>query len=336
MEGSRFDNSRSMQMRTLTYVFILLGFITMIVSTSYAWFTISQNPRVSDMELYVNAPPGVSIATRYDAPDEEWGEHIEFSQLVDTDSPLKPVTWSDADGVFKTIRYGLDGRQRNQFRTLTDSDNANTGGDKQYYIRGTFYAKTGTSCVLSLTEPTTMSNGVLGSGTYVTGASRWVEASRRHEDLGRGAQYAIRIGFRVSRIDSVTGEIIDTNSFVIYEPNADRHQDNGTTQILSTASIDGRDELVSLDRLIRQTTSTWVDASPAQSGVTVKTLGKFTTATEVFRLEANQMARIDMYVWLEGQDYDCSGVPHEAYLFANVQFDADYGEQSGLVDIPTA
>lgn len=335
MEGSRFDNSRSMRMRTLTYVFILLGFVTMIVSTSYAWFSISQNPRVSDMEIYVNAPPGVTIATQFDAPENDWGEHIEFSELVDSRSPLKPVTWSDAEGVFKSMRYGLDGRQSSRLNTLSDEVNANTTGVKQYYICGTFFARTGTSCTLSLTEPVTLSNGELGSGTYVTGEPKWNEARRRHDDLGQGAQYSIRIGFRVSTIDSASGEILERNGMVVYEPNADRHLD-GSTGIVPTAGIDGGSELVGIDRLIRQTTSTWTDASPAQSGVTVKELGDFTTDTTVFGLEAGQMARIDMYVWIEGQDVDCYGIPEDGFLFANVQFDADYGEQSGLVDIPTA
>ena len=335
MKKTGFNSDKNMRMRTLTYVFILLGFVTMIVSTSFAWFSISQNTRVSDMEIYVNAPPGVTIATRFDAPEEEWGEHIEFSDLVDSRSPLKPVTWSDSEGVFKSIRYGLDGRQTNRFRTLSDAVNANTTGDKQYYICGTFFARTGTSCTLSLTKPVTMSNGELGSGTYVTGEPKWNEAYRRHDNLGKGAQYSIRIGFRVSSIDSATGEILDRNRLVIYEPNADRHLDSSVS-VVPTASIDGGSELVGADRLIRQTTSTWTDAASAKSGVTIKDLGDFITDTKVFSLEAGQMARVDMYVWMEGQDVDCYGIPEDAFLFANVQFDTDYGQQSGLVDIPTA
>ena len=61
--------------RTGTYVLLLIGMLTMIVSTSFAWFSISSEPTVEDMSIYVNAPPGVSIATRYDAREEDEQQH---------------------------------------------------------------------------------------------------------------------------------------------------------------------------------------------------------------------------------------------------------------------
>jgi hypothetical protein len=40
-----------------------------------------------------------------------------------------------------------------------------------------------------------------------------------------------------------------------------------------------------------------------------------------------------MYIWIEGQDVDCYGLPDDTELIANIQFRADYSNQSGLVDI---
>ena len=39
---------------------------------------------------------------------------------------------------------------------------------------------------------------------------------------------------------------------------------------------------------------------------------------------------IEMYVWLEGQDIDCTNVTGAAQIFANIQFKTDLGEHSGM------
>ena len=94
--------------------------------------------------------------------------------------------------------------------------------------------------------------------------------------------------------------------------------------------MDGAATLVPQDRLIVQSSSSWEDASPASRDVTIKTLGEFTQNTVLFTLGAEDMARIDMYIWIEGQDHDCFGLPESTALFANIQFAADYSAQSGM------
>ena len=335
MNRWEFFEKRGIPLRTVTYILLLIGVLATLVSTSFAWFSISRTPQVNDMEIYVNAPAGVQIALRWDAPDEDWGENIAYPDLISTNSPLKPVTWSDAERCFKGIRYGSDGRQTNRWRTLTDEQNANTTGSDQYYVFGTYFMRTGTTCQLSLTEARTMSNGEMGAGTYVIGAPQWDELVRRHVNAGQGAEYAVRIGFLVTMIDPSTGAPASESSFLLYEPNADRHID-GSERLLATPSVDGAEELVPEERHIRQTASTWMEAEPVEKDVTVKTLGEFLDDAGLFLLKAEEMARIDMYIWIEGQDSDCYGVPTDSILFANIQFDADYTEQSGLVDIPEA
>ena len=46
--------------------------------------------------------------------------------------------------------------------------------------------------------------------------------------------------------------------------------------------------------------------SPVQSTVTIKSLGRFTTPTKLFQLKGGEVAAIELYIWLEGQDADCS------------------------------
>ena len=319
--------------RTLAYLWLFLGMLAMLVVSSFAWFSISTTPRVSDMGLFVNSPVGLQLATDYSAPDELWGQNINFPDLVSDVSPLKPVTWSEKDQCFKAIRYGGDGRQSNRLKTLNDQDNANQVGDNQYYTMGVFYARTDSKCMVSLADAVELSDGQHGAGTYVIGTPVWNAELGAHEDAGSGAQYAVRIGFLITKIDRNTGEAVGESVFTIFEPNADSHL-NQTVRVLDTPSSDGAETLVSRERLLVQSTSSWSEADPVQHDATVKTLGTFLTESDLFTIDEGETVRIAMYIWIEGQDVDCYGLPEDASLFANIQFEADYDSQSGIEDIP--
>lgn len=305
----------------------------MLVSSSFAWFSISTTPRVSDMAVYINSPTGLELATGYDVPDEQWGQNISFPDLINEVSPLKPVTWSDQQQCFKAIRYGTDGRQTTNWKVLSDAENANRNDNNQYYVYGSFYARTGSACTVSLADAQELNGGENGAGTYVIGEPLWNEFIHAHEDMGKGAQLAVRIGLRVTGIDPNTGAAAGPSEFYIYEPNADTHLD-GSVQFLDTSSTDGTETLVSRERLLQQSSSIWTEAKPAQKDLTIKELGKFTGESKLFAIEAGEIKRIDLYIWIEGQDVDCFGLPEDARLFANIQFKTDPNAQSGLEVIP--
>lgn len=333
MEQKWIPSGKGKWKLTLAYLWLLLGMIAMLTASSFAWFSISTSPRVSDMGLFVHAPKGLELATDYSVPDELWGQNINFPDLVSESSPLKPVTWSEKDQCFKAIRYGGDGRQSNRLKKLNDQEHANQLGDRQYYTVGVFYARTDSKCTVSLADAVELGNGQHGAGTYVIGTPVWNAELGAHEDAGDGAQYAVRIGFLVTKIDRNTGEALGESVFTIYEPNADQHL-NRSEDVLDTRSSDGTETLVSRERLVVQSASSWTENDPVQRDVTIKALGTFLTETELFELDQDETVRIAMYVWIEGQDIDCYGLPEDASLFANIQFKADYDTQSGIEDIP--
>lgn len=333
MKQKWYISGKGQWQRSIAYVWLLLGMLAMLTVSSFAWFSISPAPRVNDMGLFVNAPVGLELATDYSAPDELWGQNISFPDLVSDSSPLKPVTWSQQDQCFKAIRYGKDGRQSNRLKTLNDQDNANKLGDDQYYTMGVFYARTDAKCTVTLADAVELANGEHGAGTYVIGTPVWNAELGAHENAGSGAQYAVRIGFLVTKIDKNTGAAVEDSVFSIYEPNADMHLSK-TVRVLDTPSSDGTETLISRDRLLVQSTSSWAEAEPAQRDATVKTLGEFLTDIDLFEIDQGEMVRIVMYIWVEGQDVDCYGLPEDASLFANIQFKADYATQSGIEDIP--
>jgi hypothetical protein len=325
-------NKKPSKGMAIAYLWLLIGMLSMMVTASFAWFRVSSTPRVTDMEMYINSPTGLQISLTNDVSAENWGQNISFEDMISNLSPIMPATWSDLEQCFKVIKYGIDGRQTNKFKAITDATNTGSVNGKQYYVKGTIYALTDSSCIVSLAEAEEINGGENGAGTYVIGTPLWNGISMAHENMGEGSELAIRIGFRVGKADKETGEFAGDTDFFIYEPNADTHYDS-TTQYIATGSTDGTDTLVDSDHLILQTTSTWSESSPAQKDVTIKNLGTFISNPELFLINAGEMYRIDLYVWIEGQDIDCYGLSEESSVLASIQFHTDYTGQSGLVDI---
>lgn len=310
----------------------LMAVLLLLVAATYTWFALSKTPRVNDMDLYVTSPTGLEIALRYDAADEKWGQALDFAEMASETAPLKPCTWSEKDQRFYAAVYGSDGRMTGQWRPLSDEVNANVGGENGYYTKGTLYARSAMAVKVSLSEALTLENGTQSAGTYLIGTPVWNAQTILHDNGGSGAEFAVRIGLKITPI-SKDGSDAGQSVFFIYEPNSDAHAD-GSTGYVATPSIHDDAALVGPERLITQTVSTWSEVSPVQRGVTFRHMGSFAQNPELFRLEAGGMVRIDLYIWLEGQDVDCTNqIGTEAQILAALQFAADYSGQSGLVPI---
>ena len=331
----QYERQKETQYRGFLLMFYWLGLmavLTLLVAATYTWFSLSKTPRVNDMDMHITTPAGLEIALSYDSPDEEWGQALDFDDMVSEMSPLKPCTWSDADQQFYAVVYGTDGRMTDTWTPLTDEQNANRDDVFGYYTMGTLYARSDSPVAVSLSEAVTLEDGTQSIGTYLIGTPVWNEQMILHQNGGSGAEYAVRVGIRVTPVDA-EGSPSGDPTFYIYEPNSDGHVE-GETGYVSTTSIDGTDYLVPEERMITQTTSTWTEAYPVERSVTLREMGEFTTETELFSLTAGGMVRLDLYIWLEGQDVDCTNkIGDAAQIMASIQFAADYSGQSGMVTI---
>ena len=318
--------------------YLVLILLILLVTASYTWFSLTMTPRVSDMAITVGAAYGLELAYDYKSEDEAWTQHLNLAEVIPEIAPLKPVTWVNDKQQFYAADIGLDGRIAGITKALSDEENANKNNTNGYYLKTTFYARTGEPVTVSLTPAVVGEDGTEGAGTYVIGTPVWDGQSVVHNDGGNGAEYAIRIGIRITKLDQEGHEIANTKQFYIYEPNCNGHMDSGSdvteTSVTETYSIDGTSPLIPADQLIRQTVSSWSEAYPVQKDVVIKQMGEFITDTELFDLDADEYAKIDLYIWLEGQDIDCNNqIGQEAMIMANIQFSANAGSASGLVPI---
>lgn len=331
----QYERQKETQYRGFLLMFYWLGLmavLTLLVAATYTWFSLSKTPRVSDMNVHITSPAGLQIALRYDSPEEEWGQAVDFADMVPVGSNLKPCTWSDKDQQLYAVVYGSDGRMTDDWQPLTDERNANREDSEGYYTLGTFYARSDAAVAVSLSEAITLEDGTQSVGTYLIGTPVWNEQMILHQNGGSGAEYAMRVGIRVTPVDR-EGTPSGDSTFYIFEPNCDGHVEGGAGY-MDTPSIDGTESLVPEGRLITQTTSSWTEAYPVQRTVTLREMGDFTSPKELFTLGAGGMARLDLYLWLEGQDVDCTNkIGDAAQILASIQFAADYSGQSGMITI---
>lgn len=318
--------------KLLLSFYLVLVLFTLITVASYTWFAISRTPRVSDMNLYVNSSTRLELST--DPTAEEWTLRLNLQDLMPASTPLRPITWVEEEQCFYAAAYGVDGRLKDfsYWEKLTDQRHANKNTIDGYYLKLTFFARATSSVKVSLSPAVEVDQGVHGSGTFVIGTPLWNADALGHENAGLGAETAVRIGIRVTPVDSAGEPTGEESTFYIYEPNCDSHLD-GSQGYVPTPSVTGAPQLIGDEYLIRQSTSYWTETFPVERDVVIKHLGEFQDTPTLFSLAANEMVKLDIYIWLEGQDPDCIDWIREAQIMACLQFDADPEGGSGLIPI---
>jgi len=318
----------SKKTKILLYSGVVLVLAILLALSSFAWFSLSRTPRVSNISIYVNSLTGMEISL---SPDDsgEWGQNLKYIDMVSESSPLRPVTWSEKDGRFYSAVYGIDGRQLKFWNPLTDDMNANRDDHAGYYCVGTFYARTDENVSVSLSPAVATVDGTGGSGTFLVGTPVWDANGIMHTNGSAGAEKAVRVGIRVTRLDATGAPTEDKPLFYIYEPNADTHF-SGAEGYVRTPSIDGGSDLVPEDRIIAQTTTYWRDADPVEKGKLIYSFGEFITPNHLFDMSAGEKVKIQLYVWLEGQDADCTNALKESKIMTNIQFSATSIPSSGM------
>lgn len=332
----------------LFYTYLLIALSSLFTVASYTWFTLSWTPQVNGMNVYITSNTGLELASTPDA--QVWSNQLdiystkELRKYADSEErpALRQATWSDSHQCFYGPLYGYDGRLLNitkkdfddrevvSWYKLEDLIHANSTANSGYYIKATFYARCGQPVDVILAEPMQINDqGIQGSGTYVIA----------DPNTGKGPETAVRIGFCMTYVDQEGNALSERGPMYVYEPNADRHVD-GSTDPIPTYSVDeflplSKDQedvepqswlLVDEEHLITQSFS-----KKGEPGV-------FLANPTLMSLKANEIMKVEMYVWLEGQDVDCSNAMSDGVtttkIEANIQFSGATETQSGMVPIP--
>ena len=316
----------------VVYAYVILILLILATGSAYAWMLLTQTPRVSNLSVYINSFSGMEIAA---SPEKEdaWSQQLTYEQLFPESYELRPATWSAQDKMLYGAVYSITGKiQEDKWKPLSDSENANSTSEENYYCVASFYARTDTAVQVSLAPAVTLQENTAIAGTYLMGRPEWNADDVCHDNGGRGAEYAIRIAIGVTRLDGALSPLGEEEMY-IYEPNATYHAD-GTYGYVPTPSIDGTPSLVPEDKIIAQNTSRWGEKTPHEHNALLYHAGSFTGDAKLFTMQEGETVKLRLIIWLEGRDVDCTNKIEDASIFANLQFDAQTIGGGGLVPIP--
>ena len=246
--------------------------VLMMSAATYAWFTLSNTAKATNLTMTVGDTSGLQIAPDDGTTEEQlkFGSSIEFADVkgkllpattTDGESFLKPDY--DDDGSVKTTLLEVDA---NEYLPMDNAETEKEG----YYILYTFWLRSlGTDSSVKLVE----GNGT-STGTYVV----YNKPDNQSSDPAVSGAGAVRMSF-VSSKDS-------TKKVAIFEPNKDLPTPEGLK--------------AGTDWALDNSTGTALTPTVSQASN-----GTIESNASIIELKADTPTKITLYVWIEGKDPQC-------------------------------
>lgn len=264
---------RSVVMMTLLCVLLMSA-------ATYAWFTLSNTAKATNLTMTVGESTGLQIAKDKGNGPDTFGSSIAFDNIT---GKILPATTTDGKAFLKP-EYDEDGAVSSTVRTDAHLDKSNTDDKKEgYYIQYTFYLKSlGKDSTVKLAPGSGFSNGIYTEGSKDSYSGTYVLWNKPTDDTTttKGlASAAVRLSFYTDNSSKAS----------VFEPNSDI-DNNGFTFAEKTDYA---------------TDSTTSKANAVKSTITQNNMGTITLEGTVVDLKANVDTKITLNVWIEGTDAQC-------------------------------
>ncbi len=307
-------------------VMMLMVCVMLLSAATYAWFSLSNLARVSNLTMTVSEADGLRVALNKGTDDNpttpaesEWSGSISLAETV-VNGVLKPAT--TANGlIFQRPQYSDEGVVTgfitgDSVNMLDKTNTANLANAAEgYYCRYTFWMEAlKEDAVVHLSRGANLDQDSR-TGTYIVRNA----AKRAEKTAAQQAKSAVdaTLATRVSIIAGTMGATAPTTSendyhaYKIYEPFAAAHTLGATS--VSQASV----------------SPTLASVYPATADYIMKqnadgTFAGGTTAggsQGLFKLKADTPTLITLYIWIEGSDEDCINQIELDDLIMQLQFD---------------
>ena len=304
---------------------ILLLMAVLLMSSTYAWFTSNLQVTIGTLDVNVEAKNGLQIS----ADGTNWKTILDVADLMpDTLDATYATNTNQIPTIMEPVSSAgnvVDGKLNMFYGTVTSDETSgkweltatketDTKGTDGKYIVFDIFLRVDKESPLSLTT---------GSGVTDSKTS------------GKGLENATRVAFineGTKPVGTALGEIQAQNSGAdgttyIWEPNSNAHttaaianaRDNYGVTISATGKVqhygikaDIADGIELID--------THTDADPTYF-TQVTTIQTETTmaATELLNLSAG-ITKLRVYMWVEGQDFDCDNSASGSNLSFDLQF----------------
>lgn len=326
--------------RNLRNTIMMAGLSVVLLSgATYAWFTLSNTAKITNLSLGVAKSSGLLIAPANDNGDvdsDNYGTILEL-EMTNEQAVLLPATLADLNGnngtnyvMCKPIYAGEEGKVTllseitASDKVLKDSDVSGDAASEGYYYEKDFYLRVNADGTYDITlKAGTFEDNKATGGTYVgekndNGASQLSTEEESDADTLPAAS-AIRIAFY-----TVSG---NTESIIaVYEPNINYVK---TGKASSIAGIGYQDQNYSLFN-IQSPGGSIVAARQSVDGKFIhSSTGTSNDSDVLFTMSGGQDNHYRMKVWIEGTDAQCYNEIALNSILGQIQFESTKVESGG-------
>lgn len=291
-------------------VMMMMVCVLLLSAATYAWFSLSNLARVSNLTMAVSEADGLQVALNKGneagttVPSEsDWTGSIDLSVDV-VKGVLKPATTADGKK-FKVPKYNEEGQVTGQDDTVSAVElnktkttaNEITATSEGHFYRYTFWMR-------SLKDETAIIRLARGNnidsdsrtGTYMVPIRDEKEATLLS---GRGRNNVDHSKNKINaasamRVSIIAGDYLNSDNYAVYEPMSDVHPDaNSASDRVQAAKI--------------------TDYEPIKGGYNAKlrsqkadgSFGDAGYSDTVITLKKDEKTLITLLIWIEGDDEDC-------------------------------
>ena len=276
---------------------MVLVMVAMLSTASYAWFTMTDSPTVTDMQMTAASTGGLKVSWEND--ESKFKNAIDYSDCPNADTAAKilvPVH-PTAAGKFAVGKY--EGNEVTGLKELTSlkdhvahytvylkSDEDSSKTVDIGIICGSLDSASGIDLGVGTNDQPTVGGSLVRAknGTTVTGDTSTMDAPK-----------AVRVGFVVN----------SGSTMYIWEPNSNVHNQG-------TAAVDKVTKVYTTADVISQDSGIITTGGNGESNTNI--------SKGLFQITGSTVTPVDIYIWLEGTDTDCVNEIKTDYLEAQIQF----------------
>ena len=318
-ERKQTEKRKNKRMLLLLLLLFMTG--TMLVTSTYAWFTSNETVRVDTITVNVEAQGGIQLS----ADGTNWKTILLSTDLTTVHGTTYTSSVNQLPAALEPVSTGL---------TVTA-----TGKLEMFY--GVVVANTDGDFILTTTPSVeTESNGATSTGKFVafdlffksdTATDLYLTGDSdvtTQDATDKGIKNASRVAFvilgnttstdTVANIQALGTTGAASSPVYVWEPNYDVHTAGGVTNARDTYAITTQQTgatRVSYDGVINTITATNNVKLGQANATTYSTLFRSVTptyttvegnsaSTQIFSLQSG-ITKVRVYMWVEGQDVDC-------------------------------
>ena len=316
--------------RRLFLAIIMILFVGVVLTTStYAWFTANRTVTVDAIDVTVTTSKGLqistdatnwkSVVTNADITGASWsGVNNQLPQGTNLLSPVSTDGTVDSNGYMEMFKGTIESDATTGNNLLTAVKSTETNGTAGDFVAFDLFFQSTQEQDIYLTS---------NSSVVAKGTSTGIENAARVALIKEGS---VAYGSAASAAYALKG----SQSKFIWEPNYDVHTTAAIANALnnygatipatggSKVAYKGVTAAIPTGVPLNSTASAYfADVNPATTGSLAS--GIPTTAyLSLFKVAAG-ITKVRIYMWIEGQDYDCEDRASGGSLTYSLQFSID-------------